>query len=410
MASEQYGMTPQGFIPKRLADILDSINTRMSDITDPATGEKPFLNAEDDAILSQVVGVFANELGEAWAEAAKAAVQFDPLYNSGEGQSGTVQLNGIVRKPGSKSIIAVMLTGTPGVVVEKGKKIGPLSGDTEWEINSNLIFPQPSAGETETTVNGYATCADYGPINPDPGEINAILTPVSGWFGVTNLSTESIGTAEETDESLRERQQQSTSETSYRQIDAIRAAILNVEGVTFCRVYQNSKTFPADARGIPFKEVAAVVVGGDPEEIARAMAIRLPTAQLGYGNVPIELTDSQGIAYPYSFSRPAEVPVYVDVVVKITNPAEFPSGSAIENIQENILSYVASMKEGEGFPPGEEVVRTRLYTPINAVPGHEIVSVKIGTTADNLAEENIAIAWNQASAFDASRITVTVQS
>lgn len=402
-------MTSRGFIPKRLADILDSINTRMASITDPETGEKPFQNVEDDAILQQVVGVFSNELGEAWAESAKAAVQFDPLQNSGEGQNGTVQLNGIVRKPGSKSIIAVRLTGTPGVVVEKGKKIGPLSGNTEWEINSNLIFPQPVAGETETTVNGYATCTEYGPLNPAPGEINAIMTPVSGWFGVTNLSTESIGTAEETDESLRERQQQSTAQTSYRQIDAIRSAILNVAGVTFCRVYQNSKIYPADERGIPFKEVAAVVVGGDPKEIVNAMAIRLPTAQLGYGNITEELTDIQGIAYPYSFSRPVEVPVYVDVVVKITNPAEFPSGSAPEDIQNNILAYVASTKEGEGFPPGEEVVRTRLYTPINNVPGHEIVSVKIGTAADNLAEENIAIAWNQASAFDASRITVTVQ-
>ena len=78
MASEQYGMTGAGFIPKRLVDIQSDLNLGLAGIVEPGTGEYPFQNVEDDAILQQVVGVFASALEEAWEAAYEASVQFDP--------------------------------------------------------------------------------------------------------------------------------------------------------------------------------------------------------------------------------------------------------------------------------------------------------------------------------------------
>ena len=124
MASEQYGMTGAGFIPKRLADIQSDLNLELANIVDPSTGEYPFQNAADDAILQQVVGVFASALEEAWEAAYEASVQFDPQKNAGAGQSGTVQLNAITRKAGTRTILSFDLTGTPGVLVPAGTLIG----------------------------------------------------------------------------------------------------------------------------------------------------------------------------------------------------------------------------------------------------------------------------------------------
>lgn len=106
MASEQYGMTGAGFIPKRLADIQSDLNLELANIVDPSTGEYPFQNAADDAILQQVVGVFASALEEAWEAAYEASVQFDPQKNAGGGASGTVQLNAITRKAGTRTILS----------------------------------------------------------------------------------------------------------------------------------------------------------------------------------------------------------------------------------------------------------------------------------------------------------------
>ena len=229
MASSSYGMTLAGFIPKRLADIQNDMNASIALIVDPHTGEYPFQNVTDDAVLQQVVGVFASALEEAWEAAYEASVQFDPQKNTGAGQSGTVQLNAITRKAGTKTILTFDLTGTPGVLVPAGALIAAASGETAYAIQENVIFPV-AEGQRTSHAAARGICTEYGAFDPEPGTVNTIQTPVAGWFNASNTATESVGTAQEKDEELRKRQQRSTQLTSYRQIDAIYASVLAVEG------------------------------------------------------------------------------------------------------------------------------------------------------------------------------------
>ena len=122
-----YGMTPQGFIPKRLAQILADLNENVADIVDPGTGEFPFQNATDDSILQQVLGVFAEGLSECWEAAYDGSVQFDPLKNSGAGQAGTVQLNAMLLKPGAYTIVEMELTGK-NATIPQGSRIASEDG------------------------------------------------------------------------------------------------------------------------------------------------------------------------------------------------------------------------------------------------------------------------------------------
>ena len=410
MASSSYGMTLAGFIPKRLADIQNDMNASIALIVDPHTGEYPFQNVTDDAVSQQVVGVFASALEEAWEAAYEASVQFDPQKNTGAGQSGTVQLNAITRKAGTKTILTFDLTGTPGVLVPAGALIASASGETAYALQENVIFPAVVEGQRTSHTTARGGCTEYGAFDPGPGTVNTIQTPVAGWFNASNTATESIGTAQETDEELRKRQQRSTQLTSYRQIDAIYASVLAVEGVTYCRAYQNATAYPVDDRGIPFKEVAVVAEGGDPAAITDALFLRFPVGVIGHGSISVTKYDQQGVGYPISFSRPTPIPVYVNVIVEITNRSEFPD-NGIQLIKEAIVAYAqyGDTSNTEGFPPGEDVIRTRLYTPINSIAGHEIILCEIGTEHGALAEENIPIAWNQVATFDVGDITVTVR-
>ena len=403
-------MTLAGFIPKRLADIQNDMNASIALIVDPHTGEYPFQNVTDDAVLQQVVGVFASALEEAWEAAYEARVQFDPQKNTGAGQSGTVQLNAITRKAGTKTILTFDLTGTPGVLVPAGALIASASGETAYALQENVIFPAVVEGQRTSHTTARGVCTEYGAFDPGPGTVNTIQTPVAGWFNASNTATESVGTAQETDEELRKRQQRSTQLTSYRQIDAIYTSVLAVEGVTYCRAYQNATAYPVDDRGIPFKEVAVVAEGGDPAAITDALFLRFPVGVIGHGSISITKYDQQGVGYPISFSRPTPIPVYVIVIVEITNRSEFPD-NGIQLIKEAIVAYAqyGDTSNTEGFPPGEDVIRTRLYTPINSIAGHEIIFCEIGTEQDALAEENIPIAWNQVATFDVDAITVTVR-
>lgn len=396
-----YGMTEKGFVPKRLADIQESINSNLLAIVDPKTGEYPFQNASDDSILQQVVGVFAEALSEAWNAAYQASVQYDPLYNSGAGQSGTVQLNAITRKPGSYSQIELSLSGQAYTVIPQGQQVTDAAKLYTFATMQEVILGEDGTGKVA------AQSTTKGPFSPALGIIVKMATPISGWNNVTNTATLVVGSYEETDEELRVRQQRSTYLTGYRLIDAIYAAVYNVPGVTYARAYQNCSVSPQDERGIPFKEVAVVAEGGDSREIAEALFLRLPTGQLGYGNTTETFFDKQDIAYPISFTRPVDVPIYVNVELTIENRALFPD-NYVTLVQQYILEYVQYGGEGnaDGFPPGAEVLRTRLYTPINRVPGHSIKSLTIGVDPSSLGEVDIPIQWDQVSRFAADRITV----
>lgn len=400
------GVTAEGFTPKTLRDIRADLVADIQAIQDEKTGEYPFLNIEDDSILSQIIGIFAAEIEVAWGAIADAYAQFDPQMNTGAGQSGTVQLNAITRKRGEYTRIAVTIQGMAGTYIEQGALISSANGEQMYALDEAVYLDgEPN---TQVTAETTATCQEYGPFDPAVNDVNTIQQPQNGWTGVYNTRTLAVGKQEESDEELRIRQQQSTALTSYRQIEAIFAAICNVEGVTYCRVYQNDSTYPQDARGIPFKEVAAIVEGGDDRAICEALFYRLPTGQIGYGTTTEEFFDSQGIPYNISFSRPVGVDIYIELSITVYDTAAWPTDGA-NAIKDAIIKYARySLASEVGFPPGADVVRSRLYTPINTVPGFRIDSLKIGLSADATAEQDIEIAWDHLAVFDADNMQVTV--
>lgn len=398
-----YGMTPEGFIPKRLAEIQNDISGSLADIV-TETGERPFLNATDDSILQQIVGVFSEALAECWNAAYLGSIQFDPLKNTGAGQSGTVQLNAMLRKPGTAAIIDMELTGTPGTLIPAGSQIGTADSRHIYATSADVILDAAGKGLVR------AQALEKSDFIPELGTVVRILTllPGGGWTEASNIGLVSPGAVEESDELLRMRQQRSTSLTSYRLIEAIYAAVMNVPGVIYCRAYQNSKVIPADERGIPFKEVAVVAEGGDPREIAEALFLRLPTGQIGYGNTTEVFIDKQKYVYPISFTRPVDVEIWVAIRVRITVRADFPD-NALELMAQEIIDYAQYGGAGNnnGFPPGSDIILTRLYTPINNVAGHAVTSLLIGTS-QAVAAQDIPIAWNEVARFHKDRISITI--
>lgn len=401
-----YGITHEGFVPKTLKDIREDIVTECMLIEDPATGEHPLFNISDDTVLSQVIGIFAAELEQAWGALADAYAQFDPQMNTGAGQSGTVQLNAITRKPGTATRIAITVYGAPNTLIPSGALISDLAGTVSYAIDTDIVL---TGSGSPATASGTATATIFEAADPAVGTVNTIQSPQAGWYNVENTATLVVGTTEETDETLRKRQQRSTALTSYRQVEAIWAAILNVDDVTYCRVYQNATTYPEDDRGIPYKEIAAIVEGGDDHAIAEAMFYRLPTGQIGHGSTTVNFVDRQNILYPISFSRPVKISVYVRIALQIYDSADWPS-DGVELIKEAIIEYARyNMGDDEvGFPPGTDVIRTRLYTPINSVDGHSVLSLELSKNGTTYAEEDIAIAWNELAVFSADNIAISI--
>ena len=397
-----FGMTNTGFKPKRFADVLDSLTNRIKSISNPDTGEYPFVNETADGLLLQVTSVIAEEIAICWEQAYLASVQFDPQNASGVALRGLVQINAINPSYGTPTQLPIVVRGTSGTVIPAGSRISSTDGSQIYEVQESVVIPASG----EATAN--TLCTEVGANNPAPGTIIQIQTPIFGWNYASNASATSIGTNADTDTTLHVKQSRATAATSYRQVDAIIAGIMTVPGVSYARLYVN-KTLTTDARGIAGKTMAAVVVGGLDTDIANVLRLKAGSLDNFAGNLPtpIEYVGELGDVETIDFYRPTEVPIYISIGITVTESGVFPE-DAVDKIKQAIVNYAVYDQEGvAGFPPGADVLVSRLYTPINSVPGFKVNSLQIGKTADTLSTNDIAIAWNELATFDASRITIT---
>ena len=398
-----FGMTNTGFKPKRFADVLESLTTKLQNISDPDTGEYPFVNETADGLLMQFTSIIAEEIAICWEQAYLASVQCDPQNASGVALRGLVQINAINPSYGSYTQIPITLGGTAGTVVPEGARISSTDGSQVYQTTSATVIP--NSGSITTT----AVCTEVGPNDPAAGTIIQIQTPIFGWNYASNGAATSVGTNPDTDAQLHIKQSRATAATSYRQVDAIIAGIMNVPGVTFARLYVNNTT-STDARGIAGKTMAPVVVGGLDTDIAEVLRLKAGSLDNFQGNLtnPIVYTGDLGDTQTIDFYRPTEVPIYISLDITVTDSAYYPE-DAETLIKQAIIAYAQYDQDGvAGFPPGADVLISRLYTPINTVPGFKVNTIEIGTDPNILSGSDIAIDWNEIAKFDADNITITV--
>jgi hypothetical protein len=149
---------------------------------------------------------------------------------------------------------------------------------------------------------------------------------------------------------------------------------------------------------------SVIVVGGVDEEIGNAIWLKKPAGILSFGNSTVQIIDSQGIPHNISFSRPTEVDIYVEVTLNTF--AEYPANGD-DLIKQAIVDYAnGDLVAGRGFSLADDVVYTRLYTPINSVQGHEITDLRIGTSPSPTGTSNIPIAATEISNFLIANIVV----
>lgn len=404
----EFGVTPQGFSLKRLADIRQDLVNALNTITDADTGEKLIVDLSDaDDPLVQIIDSFSDGLAVAWENLQSSYNQFDPIKSTGSGLSGVVQLNGIRRKTGTFSDVLVTLTGQPNQFITTGKQITDINDTFIWELPEILL---DGAGQG----SGIAVCTTKG---PNPALLNTlvkILTPVAGWSAVNNTLDATLGALEETDIELRGRQQDSTSATGASVVDSLFGSLLALDDVLFARVYVN-ETLVTDSRGIPPKSVAAVIVGGDDDEISLTIFQKQAIGMATFGTTITEQVDAQGIVYAILFTRPDEIDIFVKVEVTVVNDSLW-SDDGPDRIKAAILAYAAGDMislgivvgyDRNGYIPGDTVYASELYVPINSVLGTQITSVLVGTSIP-ATEQSVSVNWDELPAFTSDNINVVV--
>jgi len=187
-------------------------------------------------------------------------------------------------------------------------------------------------------------------------------------------------------------------------LDAIRAAILNITGVTSASIYENNTDIEAES-GLPAHSFKVLVAGGDDQLIANTIWQKKPAGIRSFGNVTIMVKDSNGKEHNISFSR--SVKRYVYAKVTITKDNMFIDDS-ISIIQDNIASHINRL--GAGY----NVILKSLYCPIFEQNGILAADIVIGSSLDEgqvptLSNNDIIVEAEEVALTDISKIEVILQ-
>jgi uncharacterized phage protein gp47/JayE len=385
-----YGIISTGFNRKRLDVLLEELNDEMRSVF----GEN--FDVTPESPDGQIDGVISESNANLWEIAEEAYNAFNPSAAVGATLTNLVQLNGITRLAASSSQVSLTLTGTAGVTILAGSIVSTSDTNAQFLTETDVVLIGGSAAVIANSV-------DTGEIIALAGTITNIDTPVTGWDTVTNISAATLGREEETDVQLRARRSRSVGLDAQAQIDAIYAAVGDIDGVTSVTVLENDSNL-TDANGLPPHSFQVIVNGGDDDDIGDVIWLKKPAGILSFGTVTVQIYDTQGIPHDISFSRPTTVDIYV--IVNVSTFSDYPL-TGDDDMKQAIVDYAnGELVEGREFGLSDDVIFTRLYTPINSIQGHEITSLFIDITPVPTGTANITIAPTEISNFLIANITV----
>ena len=348
-------------------------------------------DSQDGAFLA----LFAQSVYDLCNVFSGVYTSFSPALGIGDALTRNVAINGITRRAATHSTADVNVVGTVGTTIAAGK-IRDALGNL-WSIPTNTVIP---VGGTITVT---ATCDTEGAITAAAGALNQIGTPQRGWVSVTNPLAAVAGVNAETDAELRLRQQLSTMITAYDTVGAIESGIADVDGVTEQRVYEND-TNSTNSDGLVAHTIAAVVLGGDTQDIIDAIGDNKPPGCGTQGTTTGSYTDSRGVVKTINFYRPAGVGIKATV--------------AITALTGYVSDYETELKQAiadaiNALAIGEDVLITRLFAPatLNGLDGgktYNLTDLKIAKLAGSPAFADVAIAYTEMATCSVSDITVTV--
>ena len=318
--------------------------------------------------------------------------------------ANTTTSNTITFTSDASATIAEILAGLQSVIAGAHPTLTSSVVGTTLVIDRNDIFQtvnfttSVNLGINKVRTVGEVVAVQSGIIEQPANTIDTILTPMLGWDSVNNPVAATPGEDRETDEQLRLRFRNGKFDRATNTYDAIYSALINTDNVSEVTIYEND-TSVVDGNGVPAHSFLPIVVGGLSQDIGNAIWQNKPIGILSYGNTSVNVTDVQGGTHVVSFSRPNALVIYISM--DITTDVNFPANGN-DLIKSNIIQYFA-----DNLGTGDDVIYSRLYTPVNAVSGHQVNTMTIGTSPSPVGVSNIPIGFDQIASISSVNIVIT---
>lgn len=452
-----FGLSNTGYTPKRLADVIKELEIMFraaygaGEKLTPDTPEGKLIGILADREVTQwegqeavynsqypktASGVSLARVGEITAVSPNPATNSTTVLYVGGTDTTLILKDSLVSvqdagdqfqtladvniNGGQKSVIS--LTRVGAVVSANIAAHGLISGQrfwiddiTETEYNGLhqvtvltdadnfdfTIIGTPSTPATGSGVMLPATAVNVeavetGAIQALTGTLTEIVTSVPGWSRAENESDATKGSAAETDAEFRIRRVIALLGLGAATIDAIRGAVLAVDGVSTARVFENNTAITELVSSRPPHSVEVLALGGVDQDILEVIFDKKSAGIESFGSTSGSVIDSQGDSHSISFSRPGSVAIWIEI--DLTVNTDFPGVSEVED---RILAF------GDALDIGEDViVYPSLIGSFDDVPGIIDVAIRIGEAVSPTLDDNIIIAESDIGDFDSARLTV----
>lgn len=385
------GMTNQGFIAPTVQEEITDLGTSFLANIDGG------LDLSSDQPIGQAIGIFAEKFSEVMELGATVYNALNP--NAAEGQllANVCAISGTFPQVATYSTVQATLTLAAATTVAAGATAIVANQPANiWVLQTAVT--SVGAGTYPATFQSQVP----GPFVANAGTLTVIGTPTIGWTAVTNAADAAQGLAADTDATLRAKRALELLGEGSGDLDAIRAAVLQVGGVIQCFVYENT-SLVTDATGLPAKAFRVVIWDGTSpaasnNAVAQAIWNSKPAGVLSYGTTASGVAvDSSGTNRTILFDRAQQVPIYV---VCTTSPAVTGSGAAA--VKAAMAAYAVA-----NYNLGVSVVDLALRAA-GIVPGvtTDVPTFFLGTAPSPGGTANIAISGIQIATLSTTNILV----
>ena len=304
---------------------------------------------------------------------------------------------GLPRLGASYGAVAGTVTGTPSFDFSN-RLFRHLPTDTLWRAPAASVI----GGGGTVTVTLVAV---------DPVDVTVAVTGSDFWevvqvtpslASISNATEGTPGEPEEDLETYRARLKASTASGAGTE-PAIKAALLQVPGVTAeTRVLVN-RTLAVDANGVPPKSVEAIVVGGGDEAIVRALYASASAVAGFAGTTTIAAGTYSGIDIEVKFTRPETIDLEAEVELTSTGAEVALPVDYADQVEEAVADLAWKI--------GQDPTAARLYRAISDVlPEDSYAAVTAGYRLAGSADAFVpiySIGPRARAAIDAADVTVS---
>lgn len=337
------------------------------------------LNEQWSTPQGQIVASLSAELSEMHNNIIELMNLVDPRFSYGVMQDGVGEIYFLKRQQATHSVVQLTFRGLTGVVIPKGFLVSDLNGN-QWETTESKFI----TNDGSVVINAQAV--EIGAIRAEVGEINTIINNQENIDSVTNNTPAIAGKDTESRESFEERRRESVAKNSKGMNASVYGEVADLDGVVDCYVVDNptDETITVGATNYPLirNSLAVSVVGGNDNDIARAILIKGGTACSFVGNTEVIYEDYENFKdyppkYEVKFIRPAHKPVFFTVEVESIENVGYEQE---RYIKENILKAFTNGRLRARI--GGRIVANRYLCCISGVENNVVIGIYVGKSKE----------------------------